>query len=66
MQVQTGTRLEAAQGYVVWRGNSPEDGAPLVAIATGFQDPSENPKTGPMVQVYLVREDISLCSKMSK
>ena len=33
--------------------------APLVAIATGFLDPSENPKTGPMVQVYVIREDMN-------
>lgn len=59
MQVQAGTRLEAAQGYVVWRGNSPEDGAPLVCVATGFLRPSDNPKTGPMVQVYVIREDVN-------
>ncbi len=28
--------IRRAQGYVVWRGNSPEDGAPLVCVATGF------------------------------
>jgi len=45
-----------AQGFVFWRGRSPVDGAPLVAIATLY---CENRKTGDMVQTWILREDIS-------
>lgn len=31
----------------------------VVVIATGFTDPSENSKTGPMVQIWILRDDIS-------
>jgi len=50
--------VQQANGYVVWRGKSPVDGAPLVAIATGIKRRSKNPKTGTMVQVYLMRADM--------
>lgn len=40
---------------IIWEGSSPIDGAPLVAIATQ----SRNRKTGPMVQVWILRSDIS-------
>jgi len=43
-------------GYVLWEGPSPVDGAPLVAIATMR---SKNPKTGPMVQVWILRADVN-------
>jgi hypothetical protein len=43
-------------GYVVYRGPSELDGAPIVVIAlTGG---STNSKTGNMVQTYILREDI--------
>jgi hypothetical protein len=45
-------------GFVFWRGPSPIDGAPLVAIATGLRVKSSNVKTGPMVQTWIMREDI--------
>ena len=41
-------------GYVLWRGLSPIDRQPVVAIAT-MQ--SSNRKTGNMVQVWILRED---------
>lgn len=46
-------------GRTLWEGHSPVDGAPLALIASGFIRPSENTKTGPMIQVSLVRSDIS-------
>ena len=42
-------------GYVIWRGPSALDGAPIVVIAT-LQ--SRNRKTGRMVQTWIMREDI--------
>lgn len=43
-------------GFVFYRGPSPIDGAPIVAIATLE---SRNGKTGDMVQTWILREDIS-------
>lgn len=43
-------------GYVIYRGPSLLDGAPIVAIA--LTGKSSNVKTGPMVQTYIIREDV--------
>lgn len=43
-------------GFVFFRGPSPIDGAPIVAIATLE---SRNFKTGDMVQTWILREDIA-------
>ncbi len=43
-------------GFIFFRGPSPIDGAPIVAIATLK---SANIKTGDMVQTWILREDIS-------
>lgn len=40
---------------ILWSGHSPHDSAPIVAIAT---DGSRNVKTGPMIQVWILRTDI--------
>lgn len=42
-------------GYVIYRGPSMLDGAPIVAIALTA---STNRKTGNMVQTYILREDV--------
>lgn len=39
---------------LLWEGPSPFNGAPIVAIAT----PSNNSKTGPMTQVWILHRDI--------
>ncbi len=41
-------------GYVFYRGPSMLDGSPIVAIATGTQRASQNGKTGPMVQTWIL------------
>lgn len=43
-------------GYVIYRGPSMLDGAPIVAIAITS---SANVKTGNMVQTYIMREDVA-------
>jgi hypothetical protein len=43
-------------GYIVYRGPSELDGAPIVMIA--ITKKSTNSKTGNMVQTYILREDI--------
>lgn len=46
-------------GFVIYRGPSMIDGQPIVAIATGLANRSNNEKTGAMVQTWIMREDIS-------
>jgi hypothetical protein len=43
-------------GFVLWKGASPFDGAPIAAIATLS---SKNEKTGNMVQTWIIRTDIA-------
>lgn len=47
------------QGIVIWEGPSAFNGEPIVLIATGLVRPSENRKTGGMVQVFILRADKS-------
>jgi hypothetical protein len=35
------------------------DGKPIFAVLTGIDNPSRNPKTGPMGQVWIMRSDIN-------
>jgi hypothetical protein len=44
---------------ILYRGPSQLDGKPIVAIATGVDTDSVNSKTGSMVQVWILREDIA-------
>lgn len=47
-------------GIVIWEGPSEFDArVPIVAIATGLGGESANAKTGPMVQVWVLRQDMS-------
>ena len=49
-------------GYICYEGPSRLDGKPVVVIATGVGDTkseqTKNSKTGPMVQVWILRSDI--------
>jgi hypothetical protein len=49
---------QRAQGYILYEGPSLYDRQPIVAIATGFINPSVNPKTGPMIQIVIIRSDV--------
>ena len=59
-------KLHAPKGFVVWRGFSPDDGAPIVAIAT-FD--SSNTKTKGkrrnMVQIWILRADVHPATAMA-
>ena len=44
-------------GFVLYRGPSVIDGEPIVCIATGVISGGSNSKTGPMVQIYIIRAD---------
>ncbi len=51
-------KLKISNGYVLWSGRSPEDQKPIMVVATGFLRPSANIKTGPMIQVSVMRADM--------
>lgn len=46
-------------GVILWRGPSLLTGDPVVAVATGLEGGSMNPKTGAMVQVWILRPDMA-------
>lgn len=46
-------------GVILWEGASLIDGAPIVVIATGLSDTSDNAKTGNMIQTWIMRSDIA-------
>ena len=47
-----------ANSYWLWRGPSPMDEKPVILIASNVNLPSTNTKTGWMVQLWIMREDI--------
>lgn len=47
-------------GFIIYRGPSMLDGAPIVVIATGFAQATENEKTGAaLIQTWVLRGDVS-------
>jgi hypothetical protein len=46
-------------GFLLYSGPSMLDGSPIVAIATGIGRPSQNRKTGAMVQVWIMPRDVA-------
>ena len=47
----------ADRGAIIYRGPSLLNGEPIIAAVTGLQGTSHNPKTGPMVQAWILRAD---------
>ena len=45
--------------HLLYDGPSLLDGQPIVVLATGVETPSENRKTGPMIQTWILRKDTS-------
>jgi hypothetical protein len=45
-------------GRILWEGPSPVDGSPLVCIVTGLNKRSANGKTGSMLQIWILRQDL--------
>lgn len=60
------TEHDTTNGVILYEGPSMLDGAPIVAIATGTNNPSRNPKTGPMIQVWILRADLDPVSAVSQ
>lgn len=46
------------KNIILWEGNSPIDGKPVVVIITGVKFSSSNRKTGTLLQVWIIRSDI--------
>jgi hypothetical protein len=44
---------------ILYEGPSALDGSPIVVIATGYDRPSKNAKTGAMIQTWIIRADVS-------
>jgi hypothetical protein len=53
------SRRKLPVGVLVWEGASLFDGSPIAVIASGLRYKSENRKTGPMVQVHILRSDVA-------
>jgi len=47
------------KSVVVYQGPSRFDGSPIVGIVTGLHGDSQNPKTGKMAQLWIIRADMS-------
>ena len=47
------------RGFILYRGPSLLDGAPIVVVATGFARRSVNAKTGDMIQTYILRDGVN-------
>jgi hypothetical protein len=54
--IMSQTQTETTTGYVLWQGNSPATGDPIVAILTLR---TSNRKTGKMAQLWILRSDIA-------
>tara|TARA_Y100000034_G_C6889627_1_gene409032 strand:+ start:926 stop:1723 length:798 start_codon:yes stop_codon:yes gene_type:complete len=51
--------VKTPYGIIIYDGPSLFDGKPIVAIATGFsKNNSKNPKTGEMIQTWIIRKDM--------
>src|SRR4051812_44690746 len=50
-------RPRKPQGVVLYRGPSELDGTPVVAVATAIARRSKNPKTGGMIQTYILADN---------
>lgn len=45
--------------YVLWAGPSALDGSPIMVVASCVSEPSDNRKTGDMIQLAIMRRDLS-------
>lgn len=54
--LQVAQRIRSA---IIHEGKSRLDGGPIVVVATGLDQSSQNVKTGAMVQTYILRSDLS-------
>lgn len=50
---------QSIDAAIVWQGRSRFDSAPIVAIVTGLDGGSANPKTGPLAQLWILRSGVA-------
>jgi hypothetical protein len=50
--------MEGSKNICFYRGPSLLTGDPVMALLTGLERPSNNPKTGPMLQTWILRADV--------
>ena len=48
-----------SNGIIFYRGPSAIDGVDILGVATGIVNPSRNPKTGPMIQTWILLNGIA-------
>ena len=46
-------------GIIIYQGPSQLDGKPIIAIANGIKNKSENSKVGEMIQIWIMKSDIN-------
>lgn len=51
--------MNKPNGFILYEGPSLIDGAPIVVIVTGVERDSDNDKTGPMLQTWIIRSDVA-------
>lgn len=51
--------MNKPNGAVIYRGPSLLDDQPIIAVVTGLTRPSANPKTGPMLQTWILAENVA-------
>jgi hypothetical protein len=57
-RIATNIRKYPPNGRILWEGKSELNGDPIVAIATGFVRKTKNPKTGDMMQVWILHQNV--------
>src|SRR5947209_6081657 len=51
------SKSSTPRGVILYRGPSMLDGKPIVVVATGLKEASENVKTGAFVQTYILADN---------
>lgn len=52
-------RPKTPDSVIFYQGPSELDGSPIIAVATGLGRPSDNVKTGSMIQTWIIRSDVN-------
>lgn len=58
--------FDAPQGIILYQGPSKINGKPIVVIATGFKNKTENRKTGNMIQLWILPAKENPCETWKK
>ena len=64
--IKTVKTLVKGPGVTFWKGESLIDEVPICVVTNGFKNPSQNRKTGPMLQAYILRQDVDPWTAIQK